>query len=287
MSRLAGKNAIVTGASRGVGVYIARALAEQGVNLVLSARSLEPLAQLASELSRGGVRVVPVQGDIALAADRERLLQQAQAELGSIDILVNNAALEINAAFSALAPEEIAATVELDLLAPMLLTRGLLPGMLDRRHGHVVNIASLAGKSATPYNVAYSAAKAGLVLFTHSLYSELAGTGVRASVIVPGFITQTGMYAAKERDHGADVTPLVGTSKPEHVAAAVMRALRTGRLEIIVAPGPMRLAQAFNQLFPVVFAWFVKLIGAMEPFRRVAIGTGRDMPGRADQTGRD
>jgi short-subunit dehydrogenase len=276
MQSLAGKNAIVTGASRGIGVYIARALAAQGMNLVLSARSRGPIEQLAKELSQQGVRALAVAADVAVAADRETLLQLAEAEFGAIDVLINNAALETNAAYTTFSAAEIEQLIHVDLIAPMLLTRALLPAMLQRKSGHIVNIASLAGKSATPYNVPYSAAKGGLILFTHSLRSELVGSGVRASVIVPGFIAETGMYAEKERDHAADVPAIVGTSKPEAVARAVIDVLRSGRVEIIVAPGPMRLSQAFNQLFPAAFAWFVKRIGAMEPFRRVAAQTRRD-----------
>jgi short-subunit dehydrogenase len=276
MRKLAGLNAIVTGASRGIGVYIARALAAEGVNLVLSARSLEPIESLAAELAKTGIRAIAVRADVAVADQREALLQRAQAELGAIDVLVNNAGLETNAAFSDFSVGDIEQMIQVDLIAPMLLTRLLLPSMLERKTGQVINIASLAGKGATPYNVPYSAAKGGLVLFTHSLRAELRGTGVSTSVICPGFISGTGMFAEKERDHAVDVPALVGTSTPEAVARAVIRALRTDAVEIIVAPGPIRLLQAFNQLFPAGFAWFVMRIGAMDPFRKVAAGTRPD-----------
>jgi short-subunit dehydrogenase len=276
MQKLAGRNAIVTGASRGIGVYIARALAAQGVNLVLSARSLESIESLAAELVQTGIRAIAVRADVAIAAQREVLLQRAEAELGAIDVLVNNAGLEANAAFGDFSASDIEQMIQVDLIAPMLLTRLLLPSMLQRKTGHVINIASLAGKSATPFNVPYSAAKGGLILFTHSLRAELRGTGVSTSVICPGFISDTGMFAEKERDHSVDVPALVGTSKPDAVARAVIRALRKDALEIIVAPGPIRLLQAFNQLFPAAFAWFVMRVGAMDPFRKVAANARHD-----------
>lgn len=270
MKQLRGRNAIVTGASRGIGVHIARALAAEGVNLVLSARTLSAVEELARELSARGVRCIPIRADVGTPLDRAQLLQRAASELGAIDILVNNAALERNQAFAAFLPSDIEELLQVDLVAPVLLTRELLPGMLERKCGHVINIASLAGKSATPYNVPYSAAKGGLILFTHSLWAELRGTGVSCSVVVPGFISDTGIFADKQREHGVSTPSIAGSSTPEAVARAVLRALKSDVLEIIVAPGPMRLSQAFNQMFPEAFAWFVARIGVMEPFKKVA-----------------
>ncbi|HET6334958.1 MAG TPA: SDR family NAD(P)-dependent oxidoreductase [Polyangiales bacterium] len=270
MEELRGRNAILTGASRGLGVYIARALAAEGVNLALAARTLAPVEELARELSASGVRAVAIRTDVAVAADRTALLQRAAAELGGIDILVNNAALETNLAFADFSLSAIDEMLNVDLVAPVLLTRELLPQLLERKTGHIVNIASLAGKSATPFNVPYSTAKGGLILFTHSLRAELRGTGVSTSVVVPGFVSETGMFAAKTQEHGLTAPAIVGTSTPEKVARAVVRVIKSDVLETIVAPGPMRLSQAFNQVFPEAFAWFVTRIGAMEPFKKMA-----------------
>lgn len=270
MDQLRGRNAIVTGASRGIGVHIARALAAEGVNLALSARTLSAVEDLARELSESGVRCVAIRADVGSATERSVLLQRAAAELGEIDILVNNAGIEANQAFADFSPQDIEQMLQVDLVAPVLLTRELLPAMLQRKLGHIVNIASLAGKSATPFNVPYSTAKGGLILFTHSLRAELRGTGVSCSVIVPGFISEVGIFAEKSRDHGVSVPAIVGTSRPEAVARAVLRVIKSDVLETIVAPGPMRLSQAFNQVFPEAFAWFVTRIGAMAPFKKVA-----------------
>jgi short-subunit dehydrogenase len=270
MEELRGRNAILTGASRGLGVYIARALAAEGVNLALAARTLAPVEELAQELSASGVRAVAIRADVAVAADRTALLQRAAAALGDIDILVNNAALETNLAFADFSLSAIDEMLNVDLVAPVLLTRELLPQLLERKQGHIVNIASLAGKSATPFNVPYSTAKGGLILFTHSLRAELRGTGVSTSVVVPGFVSETGMFAAKTQEHGLTAPAIVGTSTPEKVARAVVRVIKSDVLETIVAPGPMRLSQAFNQVFPEAFAWFVTRIGAMEPFKKMA-----------------
>ncbi len=270
MEQLRGRNAIVTGASRGLGVHIARALAAEGVNLALCARTVPAIEELARELSATGVRCVAIRADLLQPADRRALLQRATAELGAIDILVNNAGLEANARFADFDPAEIEQMLQVDLVAPVLLTREVLPDMLRRKTGHIVNLSSLAGKSATPWNVPYSVAKGGLILFSHSLRLELRETGVSCSVIVPGFISDVGMFADKAREHGVSAPAIAGTSRPESVARAVVRAIKSDVLEIIVAPGPMRLSQAFNQMFPEAFAWFIDRIGAMEPFKKAA-----------------
>jgi len=267
--------AVLTGASRGIGVYIARALAAEGVNLVLAARSAAPIAELAQELSRNGTQAIALPVDVGDTAALDGFVQRCEAELGPIDILVNNAGIESNGAFVDFSTTDIERMIQVDLVAPVLLTRKFLPQMIARGHGHVVNIASLAGKSATPYNVPYSSAKGGLVAFTHSLRAEIRATGVSASVVCPGFVSEAGMFASKKKNHGLQEPAMLGTSSPEQVASAVVRALREDVLEILVNPGPMRLMQAVNQLFPEVGGWLVNRMGVGEMFRKVAEGERR------------
>lgn len=275
MKELKNRNVLLTGASRGIGVYIARALASAGMNLVLVARSAEPIETLARELAATGVKTLALPADVGIEAALTDLVQRAQSEFGTIDVLVNNAALETNAAFVDFKPADLEQMVHVDLVAPMLLVQKVLPGMLERKSGHIVNIASLAGKSATPYNVPYSAAKGGLIAFTHSLRAELRGSGVSASVVCPGFVSEAGMFATKKRLHGLQEPKSLGSSAPEEVAGAVLRAITDDTLEILVNPGPMRLMQAFNQLFPEVGGWVVNRLGVGEMFRKVAAGERR------------
>lgn len=270
MRELRGKNAIVTGASRGIGVHIARALAREGMNLVLVARARAPLDALASELTASGVKAVAIAIDLEPRQNALTLALEAKRLLGPIDVLVNNAALEINAAFLHITPEEIAQLMQIDLVAPMLLTHALLPDMLARKSGHIVNIASLAGKSPTPYDVPYAAAKGGLVLFGQSLRGELHGSGVSTSLVCPGFVSEAGMFADKQRETGVVEPKIVGSVTPEHVARAVVRALRTDAAELLVAPGPMRFLLALGQLFPDFAGWVARRTGVTELFRRAA-----------------
>jgi short-subunit dehydrogenase len=152
--------------------------------------------------------------------------------------------------------------------------------MLTRKRGHVVNIASLAGKTSTPYSVSYSASKAGLVSFSLSLRDELHGSGVSTSVICPGFVRGEGMWAKQEAAHGVQVSALLGTSRPEQVARAVLVALRDDRGEIAVNPGPIKIVQMLHQLSPDFVAWFQeRMLGLRGMLRGLALAE------RGTQTG--
>ena len=132
------------------------------------------------------------------ADDRAALIARTEAELGPIDILVNNAGVETVAHFERCDEAEIVHTIEVNLVSAMLLTRTLLPGMLERKRGHIVNIVSGAGKVGVPFAVAYAASKHGLVGFTNSLRCEFEKSPVSFSVVCPALVSETGMYARWE-----------------------------------------------------------------------------------------
>jgi len=266
---LKGKNVVVTGASRGLGVHIARTIAERGVNLALVARTAGPLEALASELGRAGVRAVAVATDLGDTAAYPSLCDRIESALGPVDVLVNNAAIEANSRYAEFPPERIEEMIRLDLIAPMLLTRALLPRLLQRKSGHIVNISSLAGKMASPWDVTYAAAKGGITLFTLSLRAELRGSGVSCSVIAPGMIAE-GMFAAKQRDHGVKAPAIAGISSPGAVARSVVKAIEHDRAEILVNPGPIQLFNLLAQAAPDTMSRFFMKLGVSEPFRAVA-----------------
>jgi short-subunit dehydrogenase len=242
MKVLKDKNAIVTGSSYGCGRYIAQALAREGVNLALAARSATRLERLAAKLTGMGVHATAVPTDVTDPADREALVTQAEATLGPIDILVNGAGVHAGGRLHKRSPEQIQAVIETNLTASMLLTRRLLPGMLRRRRGHVVHLSSLAGKTGLPYLSSYVASKYGLVGFNHCLQTELHGSGVYSSAVCPGFVSQEGMWARLNRK----VHPAFGLSAPERVATAVVETIRHNKVEVIVNPLPVR---------PVILLW--------------------------------
>ena len=270
MKELRNKNAVLTGASRGIGPYIARALAEEGVNLALAARSALELEAVAAELAALGARAVAIPADVSDDAARRSLLQQAEAQLGPVDILVNNAGIEQVYSFAKQAPEEIARIINTNLVGSLLLTRQALPGMLERRRGHIVTIASLAGKRGMAYIATYSATKAGLIEWTGALRAELEGTGVSASVICPGFVADAGMFAG----YGRKAPRLAGTVPPARVAQAVVRAIRNDRGEVIVSPSPIRPLLALNTAAPGLGAAIVRRMGVVRFFRAVAADRG-------------
>jgi len=262
MKNLRGTNAVLTGASRGIGPYIARALAAEGVNLVLAARSAEQLEDTRRECESRGVRAIVVTTDVTSADDLWRLKETADRELGSIDILVNNAGIEITKSVADLSQEEIDAILRTNLDAPIRMTKLVLNGMLARRRGAIVNISSMSGKSATPYNAIYSATKHGLNGFTESLDIELDGTGVNAGVVCPGFVSAAGMWA----NTGQTAPRMLREVSPEKVAAAVLKVIR-GTPEALVTPGPIRPLLALQALAPSLTKPMLKRLGVLQVFR--------------------
>jgi len=270
MKDIAGANAILTGASRGLGVLIARALADEGVNLVLAARSAPQLEKVRSEIEAKGVRAIAVPTDVTDAAQREALVATAEGELGQIDILVNNAGIEATYEFDIYPPDELQQLMDINLIAPMLLTRAVLPGMLARNRGHIVHMASLAGKGGFPCQAPYAASKAGLVMFSHTLRAELVDSAVGSSAVCPGFVADEGMYADMVKQTGVQASRLLGVSKPEKCAEAVVKAIKQDASELIVNPTPMRPLLTMSQMFPDTSSWVMKALGVTALARRIA-----------------
>lgn len=270
MKELRGANAIVTGASRGLGVLIAHALAKEGVNLALAARSADALEKVRGDAAATGVNVVSIPTDVGDRAGLEALATRAEDELGPTDILVNNAGIEATCRYEEYPPDKITELLEVNLTAPMLLTRIVLPGMLERGRGHIVNVASLAGKGGFPYQAPYAASKAALVMFSHTLRVELVDSPVGCSVVCPGFVADEGMYADMVRDTGVKASRLLGESKPAAVADAVVKAITSDASELIVNPSPMRPLLAMLQLFPDTGARVANALGVTALARRVA-----------------
>jgi len=256
----------VTGGSRGLGPYIARALAHEGAKLTLTARSAASLREVAEELAGKATRVHPIAADVCDAGARRRLLEEAEDALGPIDILVNNAGIEQIVAFTDLPPDRIEAMIDTNLVAPLILSRLVLERMIERGRGHVVMMSSLGGKKGSPYSATYAATKAGLIAWTSGLRIELQGTGVSASVICPGFVSEAGMFAERTQE----APRVLGTSTPEAVARAVLRAIQRDVFEIIVNPGPVRAMMVFEHLSPGFARWVLEKAGVYDYYRRQA-----------------
>ncbi|MFJ1757990.1 SDR family NAD(P)-dependent oxidoreductase [Kitasatospora sp. NPDC088134] len=217
--------ALITGASTGIGAAFARELAARGADLVLVARSERRLADLAAELTAAhGVRAAVLVQDLT-AADAPAALQRRLAEQGlEPDVLVNNAGFGMHGPLAAADPDRVAAQVRLNCLALTELTTRLLPGMLARGRGAVVNVASTASFQPLPGMAVYGATKAYVLSFTEALAHELRGTGVRALAICPG-ATDTPFFAVM----GGEVTGPGAKRTPEQVVATALAALAKGR----------------------------------------------------------
>lgn len=274
MRDLNGRTALVTGASGGLGTHIARRLAREGMDVAVSGRREDALASVAEELRALGVRAAAVPADLGEDASVESLAAEVESRLGPVDVLVNNAGVESIGAFTSYTPEELTAMVQVNLTAPLLLTHRLVGGMLDRGRGHVVFIASLAGKVGPAYNEPYAATKAALIGLTQSLRAEYLREPVGFSVVCPGFIAGDGMYARMAAD-GHSSNRLMGETSTEKVATAVVRAIREDCPEIVESGAPVRPMLALAQLAPGLVERLAPRFGATELFRRVAVARGR------------
>jgi short-subunit dehydrogenase len=244
------------------------------MHVAVSGRREDALASVAEELRTLGVRAAAVPADLEERASVTSLAGEVEAQLGPIDVLVNNAGVESVGAFTSYSPDELTSMVEVNLTAPLLLTHRLVGGMLERGRGHVVFIASLAGKVGPAYNEPYAATKAALIGLTQSLRAEYLHEPVGFSVVCPGFVAGDGMYARMAVE-GHRSNRLMGETSTEKVADAVVRAIREDCAEIVESGAPVRPMLALAQLAPGLVERVVPRFGATELFRRVAEARGR------------
>ena len=226
------------------------------------------LDQLRQQIENRGCKTISLASDLRDPAQRHEVLKQVRKELGEIDVLVNNAGVEFTSNYHELEEETIRQMIAINLEAPLILTRLILPAMIERRRGHIVNISSLAGKAGPAFQEPYAATKAGLIAFTSSLRASYRGTGVSASVITPGFV-EAGIYANLKARTGCSAPALLGTSAPETVPRAVIKAIESDLPEIIINPIPIRPLLVLNTLFPRLGEWLTDKTGANEFFHRV------------------
>ncbi len=238
--RLSDSVCLVTGAASGIGRATALALAEAGARVIVSDRPGANLDGLGAESA------LPV--DLAVAGAAARLAADAEAALGGVDVLVNNAGIGLYGRVAELAPLDGERLLRVNLLAPIELTRALLPGMLDRGRGHVVNVGSIVGVVGRPNEAVYAASKAGLAIFTESLRAELRGSGPSASLVSP-VVVDTGFFDGRGAAYGRRWPRPVPA---ERIAAAIVGAVREDRAHVVV-PRWLTLAVRLHGAAPRTF----------------------------------
>ncbi|HSR72835.1 MAG TPA: 3-oxoacyl-[acyl-carrier-protein] reductase [Kiloniellales bacterium] len=220
MFELTGRNALVTGASGGIGAAIARVLHAQGVGVALSGTRREALDGLADEL---GERVHVLPCDLGDPEASAALPGQAESAMGSLDILVNNAGLTRDSLAMRMKDDDWARVLEINLTAGFRLARAALRGMMKRRWGRIIGITSVVGVTGNPGQANYAASKAGMVGMSKALAQEVASRGITVNCVAPGFIetAMTGALDAEQRQRLLDYVPVGRLGSPEDVAACV------------------------------------------------------------------
>ncbi|RPD50432.1 3-ketoacyl-ACP reductase [Hymenobacter sediminis] len=232
MESLAGKNALVTGAGKGIGRAVAVALAQEGANVALLARTESQLREVAQEIEALGVKAVVVTADVADRAAAEAAVNQALTELGSIDILINNAGIGTFAKLVDMDPEEWENIIRVNLLGTYYITRAVLPQMIQRESGDIINIASTAGQRGAATTSAYSASKFALLGLTESLMQEVRKQNIRVSALTPSTVATELAINNKLTDGNPEKV-----MQPEDLAEFIISQLKLNRRIFIKEAG--------------------------------------------------
>jgi short-subunit dehydrogenase len=264
---LEGKKVLLSGATGGLGRAIAVELAGQGASLVLSSRKEQELEELAGSLPGGPQSHSFVVADLAHEGAAESLVREA----GDLDGLVANAALPGVGAVQRVEPEELTRTLRVNLEAPMLMSQELIPSLIEQGEGHLVFVASLNAKVATPRTAVYCATKFGMRGFALALREDLHPNGVGVSVVLPGFIREAGMF----HDARVKAPPGMGTTSPAKVGRAVVAAVRRNRSEVEPATLRLRLASAIAHRHPELAARIQRRGGAEKIAEDLVAGHAR------------
>jgi short-subunit dehydrogenase len=253
-------------------VYIARALAAEGMNLILAARSAEGLEAVADDLRSSGCKVLCIPTDLSDRASVTALVERAEGEGGGVDLLVNNAGIEHAMLFDHAPVALLDQMVEVNLRAPMILSRLLLPKMIARGRGHIVNVSSGVGYGGIPYQEPYCATKAAVIGLTRAFRAtaKTEGYPVGCSVICPGFVAEAGMFDDMAREFGVKAPMALGTTRPAKIASAVIRAAKRDVPEIVVNPMPIRPLGVLAVIAPRLAIWLILRLGVAKVFAPIA-----------------
>ncbi|WP_276495977.1 3-ketoacyl-ACP reductase [Pontibacter litorisediminis] len=232
MESIKGKNALVTGAGKGIGRAIALALAEEGVNVALMARTTSQLEEVAEAVKAKGVKAAVVTADVTDINAVNQAVTQAREALGPIDILINNAGVGAFAKFLEMEPEKWESIIKVNLLGPYYVTRAVLPEMIERQTGDIVNISSTAGQKGAPVTSAYSASKFGLIGMSESLMQEVRKHNIRVSTLTPSTVATDMAIDLKLTDGNPE-----RVMQPEDFAELIISQLKLNRRVFVKEAG--------------------------------------------------
>jgi short-subunit dehydrogenase len=247
---LSGATAVITGASAGIGEATALAFARRGTRVVLAARRLDRLEELAERIQEHGGTALAVRCDVGDPKQVAALPVVVREAFGRCDVLVNNAGIPGGGEFADLSLEQIEEVVRVNLLGVLYGTRAFWPAMTAQGRGHVVNVASLAGRCATPGTSIYTATKHAVVAFSEALNYEGEPRGVLVTAVNPGFVPTEG-FPATDR-------PSFLTLTPDRVAGAIVRVVREGIAPELMVPRWVGPLQGFRVLTPGLYRWGVR-----------------------------
>ena len=221
--QLINKNVFVTGSSRGIGLAIAHKFAKLGANVVLNSRGAIS-EELLAEFSNYGVKVVPISGDVSDFADAKRMVNQAIAELGSVDVLVNNAGITQDTLMLKMTEEDFEKVIKINLTGAFNMTQAVLKQMIKAREGAIINMSSVVGLMGNIGQANYAASKAGLIGFTKSVAREVANRNVRVNALAPGMIESdmTAVLSDKVKEATLAQIPMKHFGQAEHIADATV-----------------------------------------------------------------
>ena len=221
--QLTNKNVFVTGSSRGIGLAIAHKFAHLGANVVLNSRGAIS-EELLAEFSNYGVKVVPISGDVSDFADAKRMIDQAIAELGSVDVLVNNAGITQDTLMLKMTEEDFEKVIKINLTGAFNMTQAVLKQMIKAREGAIINMSSVVGLMGNIGQANYAASKAGLIGFTKSVAREVANRNVRVNALAPGMIESdmTAVLSDKVKEATLAQIPMKHFGQADHIADATV-----------------------------------------------------------------
>jgi short-subunit dehydrogenase len=245
---------VVTGASSGIGRSTALTFAAAGADVVVTARRKDKLDELAKLIGQRGRRALPVECDVSDLAHVERLQERTQETFGRCDVLVNNAGVPGGGPFAELTMDQVQRITKVNYLGVLYCTKVFLPMMLAARRGHVVNVASLAGKFAVPGSAVYSSTKHAVVAFSEALYYELAPHGITVTVVNPGLVATEGFPHRDAIRAGRKVM------SPDDVARLIVQVVREDTGPERSIPRWMAALQAFRVLTPPLYRFGLKQV---------------------------